>query len=465
MRHMLGGIPMKTYTAAQIAAVTNGTLLCGDENTQIDNIQYDSRQVREGSLFVPIRGERVDPHRFIEDCLKKGAATLTEQPAPENAVKPYILVDNTKAALQKIAADYRSSMQVRLIGVTGSVGKTSTKEMIAAALSKGLNVMKTQGNRNSQIGLPMTMFDIEKQHQAAVIEMGMSEFGEMDALCDIARPEMAVMTNIGVAHIENLHSQENILKEKFKITKHFSSSGVLFLNGDDKLLRQLHGKQPFRTVTFGMGQENDYHADRIEVQGFSTVFDCHYDGKCCRLKIPALGVHSITNALAAFAVGRAMGLSEELIAEGLLTYRNAPMRQQIYECGDLVLIDDSYNCSPEAAKASLDVLKSIAKGKTIAVLADMLELGDVAFDEHRKVGEHLAKIGVDELIAVGALSRHTAEGAKNGGCPKVSTADSNEEAYAILENTLTSGCTVLVKGSRGMHTDEIVKKLLEEKKA
>ena len=457
---------MISLKASQIACITGGALLCGDPDAEADNIQYDSRQVGKGSLFVPIRGARIDPHRFISQCFEQGAAmTLTEEDAPEGADMPYIRVRDTRSALQAIAAYYRSTLSVRLIGVTGSVGKTSTKEMIAAALSKGMRVMKTQGNKNSQIGLPMTMFEIKKDDEAAVIEMGMSEFGEMDRLCDIARPQLAVMTNIGKAHIENLKTQENIMSEKLKITKHFDKDGILFLNGDDALLKTLYGKQIFRTVSFGMGRHNDYYADDISVSGFKTSFVCHHDGTETKLTIPALGVHSIMNALAAFAVGQALGIDDSLIAEGLLTYKNAPMRQQIHECGELVLIDDSYNASPEAAKAALDVLKSVARGKTIAVLADMLELGDEGAGEHYGVGKHLAEIGVDCLVAVGELSQNTARGAAENGCGCVVTAGSNEEALEKLLPLLEKNCTVLVKGSRGMHTDEIVKRLLQRYEA
>ena len=278
----------------------------------------------------------------------------------------------------------------------------------------------------------------------------------MYKLCDIARPNIAVMTNIGKAHIENLHTQENIRSQKLRITKHFNDKGVLLLNGDDPLLRALHGRMPFRTITFGMQTDNDYYADEIQVSGFSTAFTCHYNGNTCRLTIPALGVHSIMNALAAFAVGQVLGLNEETIARGLSHYQNAPMRQQIRDCGSFVLIDDSYNASPEATRASLDVLKSIAKAKTTAVLADMLELGDAAAAEHYNIGKYLAAIGIDRLIAVGPLSRHTAQGAADNGCPSVQTADTNAQAYALLKDTITEGETLLVKGSRGMHTDEIV---------
>lgn len=453
---------MKNYNVTEIADITGGRLICGDPQTVVSNVQYDSREVREGSLFVPIRGAKTDPHRFIPDCLERGAAALTEINAPENTEKPCILVKDTRGALQALAADYRRSLPVKVIGITGSVGKTSTKEMIAAALSCGLKVMKTKGNRNSQIGLPMTMFEMESQHQAAVIEMGMSEFGEMDRLSDIARPDMAVMTNIGKAHIENLRTQENILSEKFRITKHFTSDGILFLNGDDALLRTLHGKQAFRTVTFGLDSTNDYYAREIGSVGFSTTFLCIRNGRQTQVTVPALGEHAVKNALAAFAVGESLGLDEEQIKKGLSGFKNAPMRQQVHELEDFVLIDDSYNASPEATRASLDVLKGAAKGKTIAVLADMLELGDEATNEHYSVGKYLAELGIDVLLTVGELSRFTADGARENGCPLVKCFDNNREAAEALKALLERDCTVLVKGSRGMHTDEIVACVLEK---
>ncbi len=454
---------MESLKVREIVNAVSGRLLCGNEDTVITDIQYDSRTVGEGSLFVPLVGEKVDAHKFIPACMEKCAATLTMNDAPEGAEKPYIKVDDTLAALQALAAFYRSRFKgLRLVGVTGSVGKTSTKEMIAAALSGGFCVMKTSGNKNSQIGMPSTMFDISPEHEAAVIEMGMSQFGEMEKLCEIARPTMAVMTNIGVAHIENLKTQENIMSEKLKITGHFDSSGVLFLNGDDKLLRTLYGKQPFRTVSFGLSSDNDYYAAEIAGEGYNTTFTCCSGDSRERYTIPALGAHSVMNALAAIAVCKAMGMESIDIAKGLMTYKNAPMRQQIKEAGGFTIIDDSYNSSPDAAVVSIDVLSSFAgKGKTIAVLADMLELGDVSEREHYKVGAHAGKKGIDALVAVGELSKHTAEGAAASGCSEVYSFGTNEEAAAKLRGLISPGCTVLVKGSRGMHTDEIVRIISE----
>ncbi|MBQ3928802.1 MAG: UDP-N-acetylmuramoyl-tripeptide--D-alanyl-D-alanine ligase, partial [Clostridia bacterium] len=437
--------------------------LCGDPDTKINNVQYDSRAVSEGTLFVPIKGARVDAHRFIEDCLSNGAsASFTENDAPKGAVKPYIKVNDTLTALQKLAGSYRNTFHIRLIGVTGSVGKTSTKEMIAAALSKGFDIMKTQGNKNSQIGMPMTMFDIQDSNEAAVIEMGMSEFGEMERLCSVAQPNIAVITNIGTAHIENLKTQENIMREKLKITNSFDENGVLFINGDDKLLKTLHHKQKFRTVTFGLNTECDYYADNIRNEDFHTRFVCHHNGKSSEYTIPALGVHNVTNALVAVAIGELLGLSAETIQNGLLTYQNAPMRQQIHRLKDFVLIDDSYNASPEATVVSLDVLKSIAAERSIAVLADMLELGEEAESLHYNVGTHLAQIHIDTLITVGELSKFTAKGAKENGCSDVHSFDTNTEAYEYLFSRITPNSTILVKGSRGMHTDEIVSKIIKK---
>lgn len=453
---------MKELTAQKIAEIVGGKIICGKPDTVITNVQYDSRMAKEGSLFVPIHGEKVDGHKFIENFLEMGAATFTEYDFSGNSEKTYIKVDDTLSALQKLASWYRSQFDnLKLIGITGSVGKTSTKEMVAAALSKGFNVMKTGGNKNSQIGMPTTMFEIEEKNNAAVIEMGMSEFGEMERLCDVARPNIAVMTNIGKAHIENLKTQENIMSEKFKITNHFDKNGVLFINGDDKLLKTLHGKQPFKTVTFGLSEDNDYHAANITTEGFNTKFICISKNGNHGFIIPALGSHSVTNALAAIAVGETLGLDYEVIGEGLLTYKNAPMRQQIYSFEDYTIIDDSYNASPEATKVSMDVLKSISRKKSIAVLADMLELGDEAEKEHYNVGKYAAKKEIDTLLAIGELSKFTAKGAEENGCKNVKTFPSNNAAYEYLKNIIDHDCTILVKGSRGMHTDEIVKKLIK----
>lgn len=451
-------LPLKI---SEIAKAVGGILLCGNPDTEITSVACDSRDVKDGTLFVPIRGEKVDAHKFIEDCLKTCSATFTEYDAPELAAKPYVKVENTIAALQSLGAYYRSKFDIKLIGVTGSVGKTSTKEMIAAALSQGSNVFKTKGNRNSQIGLPLTMLDIMPENETAVIEMGMSEFGEMERLCAIAKPSMAVMTNIGTAHIENLGSRENIMSEKLKITNCFTKDSILFLNGDDSLLSTLHNKLAFKTVTFGFGENCDYRAENIRVVGMNTIFTLISKNETEEIKIPTLGEHNVKNALAAFAVARACGLSADEIKAGLHSYENAPMRQQIHKLDNCILIDDSYNASPDAMRVSIDVLKSIQASKRIAVLANMLELGDYAESEHFSVGEHLGEIGIDCVICIGSLAENIAKGAKSRN-PQIITEcfEDNNSALEYLKTQMTDGCAILVKGSRSMHTEEISRAII-----
>lgn len=451
-------LPLKI---SEIAKAVGGVLLCGNPETEITDVVCDSREVKDGTLFVPIRGEKVDAHKFIEECLKTCSATLTEYDAPEFSTKPYVKVENTLTALQALGTYYRSKFDIKLIGVTGSVGKTSTKEMIAAALSQGSNVFKTKGNRNSQIGLPLTMLDILPKNETAVIEMGMSEFGEMERLCAIAKPYMAVMTNIGTAHIENLGSRESIMSEKLKITNNFTKDSTLFLNGDDSLLATLHNKLHFKTITFGFGKNCDYRAENIQVVGMNTVFTLISKNETEEIEIPTLGEHNVKNALAAFAVARACGLSADEIKAGLLTYKNAPMRQQIHKLDTCTLIDDSYNASPDAMKVSLDVLKSIMASKRIAVLANMLELGEYAESEHFSVGEHLGEIGIDCVLCIGDLAKNIAKGAKSKNPSIVAEcfAD-NASALAYLKTQMTDDCAILVKGSRSMHTEEISRAII-----
>lgn len=454
---------MISFTVEDILTATGGNLICGDKNVVITDVTYDSRSIKEGSLFVPIVGSTVDGHKFIKQCFDLGAAaSLTQYDMEPIQNKVCIRVQDTLSALQALSAWYRSRFDLAVVGVTGSVGKTSTKEMIAAALSKGLCVMKTQGNKNSQIGMSATMFEILPEHEAAVIEMGMSEFGEMERLCNIARPQYAVMTNIGKAHIENLKTQENIRKEKFKITNAFDKNSVLFLNGEDPLLWELHGKQTFKTVTFGFSDRCDYYAEEIKACGFETHFVLCYNEVKREMVIPVLGQHNVLNALAAVAVGITLGLSLDCIAQGLMTYKNAPMRQQIHKVQDMILIDDSYNASPEAMRVSLDVLKSVSKGRTLAVLADMLELGEESEKEHFNVGVHLAKIGIDDLIAIGEQAQFIADGARTVRADmNIQSVSDNEQAINCLKPLLCPNLSILVKGSRGMHTEKIVQELLK----
>lgn len=452
-------------TVSEIAAACCGTLLCGSGDTVVTSVSTDSRQVEPGALFIPIKGERFDAHAFIPSVFAAGAAaSLTENYTDLYGEHATIAVPDTKAALQAVAAAYRKRFGIPVIGITGSVGKSSTKEMVAAALSTTKNVLKTEGNFNSQIGLPLTVFRLEPEHTAAVIEMGMSEFGEMSRLARVAAPNRAVVTNIGISHIEQLKTQQNIRGEKLHVTDSFPEDGVLFLNGDDPLLAEVRGTLPFRTVLFGKGQNCDYRAEDIATDGENTQFTLVRMGERINISIPAIGEHNVYNALAAAAVAESVGVSIEDAKSGLLQYKGLAMRQQIHKLKDITVVDDSYNASPDSMKSGINVLKSLpVRGKTVAVLADMLELGEHSAAAHYACGKYAAEQGVAAVVAIGERAREIARGAwESSSAAVVKECESNAEALRVLSDLLAAGDVVLVKGSRGMHTDQIVKALLEK---
>jgi UDP-N-acetylmuramoyl-tripeptide--D-alanyl-D-alanine ligase len=452
-------------TVLEIVSACGGRLLCGNPHAAVTSVTTDSREVLPGALFVPIRGERVDAHQFIPTVLKAGvAAVLTQEHQTAQGPGAWIAVKDTKEALQCIAAAYRRRFSLPVVGITGSVGKTSTKEMVALALSAGLNVMKTRGNNNSQIGVPLTMFRLSEEHGAAVVEMGMSEFGEMSRIAQVAAPDYAVMTNIGVSHIQQLGSRQNILAEKLHIADCFHEGSVLFLNGDDDMLREISETLPFKTVLYGTGAHCAFRAEQVERIGMSTRFIyVAPNGERGQAEIPVIGAHHVLNALAGLAVAQQLGVSLSAAAKALSQYQAPAMRQQIRRANGITVIDDSYNSSPDAAKSSLGVLQSFATGKRVAVLADMLELGSYSEKAHLDVGAFAAHSKVDVLITVGVRAGAIAQGAlsvrRDMDCR---VCKDNQQACETLKTILHSGDTVLVKGSRSMHTEEIVSFLLNE---
>lgn len=451
-------------TVGQVVSACKGELLCGDLNTMIQAVCIDSRQITPGALFVPIKGERSNGHDYIDQVFEAGAsATLTEEHETAQGDQAWVRVPDTQKALQEIAAAYRDWHSLPMVGVTGSVGKTTTKEMIALALSAGFDVMKTAGNYNSQIGLPLTLFQLEPRHTAAVIEMGMSDFGEMARLAQIVHPQYAVVTNIGISHIENLKTQENILAEKLHITDQFTKESVLFVNVDDPLLAAVERPEQGKLVTYGTAEHADYHASEVIAQGREMVYTLSTPSQTRVVTVPALGMHNVLNSLAAIAVGESLGLDLDSIIVKLRTYTPPVMRQEIHEIGDITLIDDSYNASPDSIRSGVDVLCNLGcEGTRIAVLADMMELGEIAPLAHFDVGVHVAKAGVGLLVAIGQWASQMVKGARSVN-PEMDVAVcmDNEEALAVLARRVGKGDCVLVKGSRGMKTDEIVKSFLQ----
>lgn len=449
-------------TAEEIARACGGKILLGRPETEVTSVAADSREVKPGALFVPIVGEKTDAHDYIGRAFGAGAAaTLTQEPgrAGENGV--WIAVEDTRDALQSIAAAWRAGFSGPVVGITGSVGKTTTKEMTALALSAGRKVMKTEGNQNSQIGLPLTMFRLSPEYEAAVVEMGMSEFGEMGRIARVAAPDYAVVTNIGFSHIGNLKTQDNILKEKLHITDRFHEGSVLFLNGDDPMLAALRGRLPFQVVYYGTRPWCDFRAENVRIGPESSVF--RYvapSGEPGELRIPVPGMHCVLDALAGLAVAAQLGVPPARAAKALEGYRTLAMRMQIRKVNGVTVIDDSYNSSPDAAKSSIGVLCGFGGGKRVAVLADMLELGDLSRQAHFDLGRFAAEAGVGVLVTVGKEAAAIAEGARSAGRGvDCCVCADNAQALGALKDILAPGDAVLVKGSRGMKTDEIVRKI------
>jgi UDP-N-acetylmuramoyl-tripeptide--D-alanyl-D-alanine ligase len=407
-----------------------------------------------------LEGERFDGHAFINDALEAGAAgCLTARERTSYLPgKFYIKVGSTQRALRDLARWYKSRFDIPFIGITGSVGKTTTKDMVAAVLGERYTVLKTEGNFNNEVGLPLTLLRLDHTHQICVLEMGMNHFGEIEYLSGIVEPDVAVITNIGDSHIENLGSRENILKAKCEIFHHLKPGGLAVLNGDDELLTTLRGALDFPTVWYGQGENVSYRAMDLDSDGESLLRCrlCTPAGQC-QVEIPALGEHMVYPALVASVIGERYGLTQEEIVRGILHFAPTKMRMNILRRGDgITILNDAYNANPQSMRAAIQVLAT-NKGKTkIAVLGDMFELGPLAPTLHAGVGECVAKAGIDCLICAGELSQHIADAATAQGMTEVYWRPNKKEAMAVLEQVVKPNCTVLVKASRGMAFEELV---------
>lgn len=461
---------LEQMTLENIAKACGGTYVGDDaqRGSEITGAVIDSRQVEPGYLYIPIRGERVDGHRFIPDVFEKGAlAVLSEEPL-ENPAGPYIQVASSEQALKDIAEFYRSTLSIKIIGITGSVGKTSTKEMISAVLSQKYNVLKTEGNFNNEIGLPLTILRIRREHEVAVVEMGISEFGEMHRIAKVAKPDICVMTNIGQCHLENLIDRDGVLRAKSEIFDFLKTDGHIVLNGnDDKLItvQEVKGVKPvFYYVEDGTAKKADLPyeitADAIENKGLRGLnANLHFPEEVCQIHEPIPGVHNVYNACAAACVGRIMGLTNEEICQGIAHAKTIAGRTNLITLGEVLVIDDCYNANPVSMKASLDVLAQ-ADGRKIAVLGDMGELGENEREMHYDVGKYAANTGVDILFCCGTLSEELAKGAQRGHAKVMYFAD-REKLTQTLINFVEAGDTLLVKASHFMEFPKIVKALEE----
>ncbi len=454
---------MIDITVKDILKATGGILLCGNENTVLTDICIDSRMIKAGDLFVPLKGENADGHQYIEAAMKTGAAALTSQHDRAAGDKAYIKVEDTEKALQAIGLYIRNRYHMPVVGVTGSVGKTTTREMITAAIAEDRPCFHTEGNFNSQQGVPITLSKMTDEYEAAVIEMGISAFGEMELLSSMVKPDIAVVTVIGDAHMEHLKSRENIRKEKLDIISYLSKDGLLLLNGDDVLLREIKDSMPCRTLTYGCSEDCDIRAENIRYEDAYTIYDAVYGDEKTTVYLGALGKHNIRNSLAGMAAAYELGIPFEVSAKAFKNFQG--QRQRIVKTErQYIVFDDCYNACPDSMKASIDVLCDYkCSGKKYAVLGDMLELGDNSPKFHRQIGEYLCDKPLDGVIVIGKYSQEikNAIDACKDAEMETCTFSNNKDAAEYMRKLLKPGDIVLIKGSNGMKLKEVVNILVK----
>ena len=457
---------MKNMTLEQIAAYCGG-VYSGKKETgsvEVAGIAIDSRKIEKDWLFIATKGEKVDGHSFVRQVMEAGALGVVVEKEPEYKDIPYILVSDSFRAIRDIAAFYRAQLSVKVVGITGSVGKTSTKEMIAGVLEQKYKVWKTAGNFNNEVGLPLTVFGIRDTHEVAVLEMGISDFGEMNRLGEIAKPDICVITNIGECHLENLKDREGVLRAKTEVFQHMNPDGVAVLNGGDDMLRTLDLVNGNKPVFFGKSGENQVYSSGIKSHGFlGSSCTIHTPQGSFEAEIPLPGEHMITNALAATAVGLTLGLTLEEIATGIRRAESVGGRSHIIQTEQYTLIDDCYNANPVSMKAALDLLQS-GEGRKVAVLGDMFELGNETREFHRGTGVYAANTDTDVIVCVGELAKELWQGVReeterNGREKKLFYFAKKEDFLEEWQNILLPGDTVLIKASHGMHFAAMVDKM------
>lgn len=473
---------MKMLTIEQITDAVKGELLLGDPKEEIVGVSTDSRKVAPKEAFFPLIGEQHDAHDFIPQVLERGCTTVILSRKPdEKMIREYrdnasdhlqlknalnlILVDDTTKALQDLASYYLSLFSIKKIGVTGSTGKTTTKEMLYWIFSEKYKTARNLGNLNNHIGLPLTVLALPEDTEAAIFEMGMSELGEIDLLAELVRPQIGIITNIGISHIENLGSRENIRKAKLEITNYFPPDGILIVNEDQDFLSREEVQGNYRVITTGeRGKSNfilsnilDYGEDGIEF-----TIEHEMEMQIFRLKIP--GRHNAYNGALAVAAAVSCGISMADAAKGLLKMELTDKRLNIKGKNGMKIIDDTYNASPDSMKAAIDVLTATKGFRKIAILADMYELGENSDEFHAEVGRYAAENAVDLLIAVGIHAKHIAEGANTIlDEDKIHYYETKELLINDIGSMISSGDVILLKGSRGMAMDQVVKKIMEMK--
>ena len=459
---------MKNMTLEHIAQACDGTYRGSelDFQKEVTGVVLDSRKVEEDFCFIATRGEKVDGHSFIADVFEKGAACVVCEYIPEGAKGNFILVKDSFQALREIAEYYRSTLRIPIIGITGSVGKTSTKEFIAGVLTQKYRVLKTEGNYNNEIGVPLTLLRIRSEHEIAVVEMGINHFGEMRRLGKMTKPDTCVITNIGECHLEFLESREGVLRAKTEMFEYLREEGTVYVNGDDDMLRTIELVKHKKPVRFGFSKENDYYADGIQkkgLRGCDAMIHTMTESFLASIYLP--GEHMIRNALAATAIAQQYGLTTEEIRSGIASVLPVGGRSNIVECGNITIIDDCYNANPVSMKAALDML-ALAEGRRIAILGDMGELGERQETYHAEVGAYAVEKRVTALVCVGRLSKAMYQSACRVKERKLSNTvvlyyESLEDLLEEMKSgkSFSENTAILVKASHSMQFSKIVERL------
>lgn len=458
---------MITLSIKEIASMINGELIVNDfsENDIVEGVCIDSRKIETGNLYVPLIGERVDGHKFIEDVEAKGAVlTLCSNSDYIPNHMAVIKVDDTLSALQELAKNYRLSLDCKVIGITGSNGKTSCKDILAGALSAKYKTQKTQGNKNNEIGVPLTLLSLDKDCEVAVIEMGMENRDEIHFLNKIVNQDMAIVTNVGIAHLENLGSIENIGRAKLEIVDDLETGSLFTYFNDDPILNKLMLTKQIPSgvniKTFGTTDTNDMYLTSIKQDVNGISFSTNLSDFVYHINI--LGKHQALNAMAAITLAKALGLSDEEIQDGFALIENTSMRNELMHIDKCTILNDAYKSNPQSAKAALDTFHEFEHPYKIAVLADMLDLGNTTNHLHHELGYHLNKYGLQEIICMGELSKYIVEGAKES-CPDamIHHFSNRDQLFAYIKDYIHKDCMILFKGSRGMALDLVIDKMKE----
>lgn len=456
---------MEPMTLREILEAVEGRIIGEFDGLDlaISRVETDSRTIHEGSLFIPIIGDQFDGHAYITNALEGGAAACFTQRERESYLpgKCYIKVKDTRRALRELAGHYRKKFDIPVVAVTGSVGKTTTKDMVAAVLGEHYRVLKTEGNLNTDIGTCITLFRLNQEHEMMVLEMGMNHPGEIEVMSAIVEPDTCLITNIGDSHIEHFGSREHILRAKYEIFSHAKPGYTAILNGDDELLCSLDGRLDGHILWCGGNPGLDYTAGSLSSNGESGITcEVKTPHMTCQVEIPALGTHMIYPTLMAAAVAECFGVSKEEFKRGVRHFAPTKMRMNILQRrDDITILNDTYNANPQSMRAAVEVLSKTHDGPKIAVLGDMFELGALAPALHAGIGTYLGKAGIDCLVAVGELAKNIYSAAKDAMVPEVYYCVTKEEALPILAQVVQPHATILVKASRGMAFEDLVEYL------